>query len=300
MVLSFFSLASYCVIGSVLAQSEPATLPSKQIVVLKDREINESSGIVRSLRNEDCFWTHNDSGDKPRLFLVHRDGRTIARFQVQGVKAIDWEDIAITQIGGVPKLIIGDIGGNAQPRKNVALHIISEPLFEYDDSKPLQPIDLSSKVETTIRVTFKTGVSNCEAIAVDHASGQVLIVEKALLGGRVYVVPLPRAGEIAKEFTDEQAKEIGHTEIPFACACDISDDNKLLVVTTYTQGYLFTRKVSEAGVAEEWSETLKRTPFTFRLSKLKQAEAVCFSKDARSIYMTSEQLPTPIIETNLP
>ncbi len=279
------------------AATNEIKLSWRLVTWLADREINESSGLVLSHRNDNCFWTHNDSGDAPRLFLVHRDGRTIARFKVLGIKANDWEDLAFATIDGSPKIIVGDIGGNAQKRNFVTLHILAEPHFSFDNTKPTEPIDTSAFAETSMNVFFKGGVTNYEGIAVDHSSKSIFIFEKALLGGRVYSVPLT---DLSKEQVDVEAKEIGRTSIPFACACDISADSRSMVVITYSLGFLFTRITSPEGIAEDWSETLKREPKSFLLPKMRQPEAVCFSVDGKSIFLTSEQLPTPIIQMILP
>ena len=283
-------------LGSQEISEEPRT-EWTQVALLADREISESSGLVLSDRNPDCFWTHNDSGDAARLFLVHRDGRTIARLKVAGANAIDWEDIAFTTIEGSPKIIIGDIGGNAQKRNHVTLYVLSEPKFLFDASKPAHPIESTARVETSVDVTFEGGVTNYEGIAVDHAGKSILIFEKALLGGRVYSLPLP---ELSKKKTVTQAKLIAKTSIPIACACDISADSKSIVVVTYQVGCLITRRTKDDGTIEDWSEALKREPIVFPLPRMRQTEAVCFSKDAKSIFLTSEQLPTPIIEMKLP
>ncbi len=269
----------------------------KQIALLADREIGESSGLVLSQKNPNCFWTHNDSGDTARLFLVHRDGRTIARLKIVGANAIDWEDVAFTTIDGSPKLIIGDIGGNAQKRNHVTLYIVSEPEFPFDASSPVRPFESSARVETSIDVTFKGGVTNYEGIAVDHAAKSILIIEKAILGGRVYSLPIP---ELSKKKSEVQAKLIGRTSVPLASACDISADSKSLVIVTYHLGVLISRRTKNDGTTEDWSEALKREPTVFPLPKMHQTEAVCFSSDAKSIFLSSEQLPTPIIEMILP
>ena len=217
-----------------------------------------------------------------------------------GVKAIDWEDVAMATIDDSEKIIIADIGGNAQSRKFVSLHIVTEPRFEFDATTPTTPIERSAMVETTVNVSFSGGVTNYEGIAVDHTAKLIVIVEKALFGARVYTVPFPTSADLLKEKTDVVAKQIGHTSIPYACACDISHDAKSLVVTNYTHGYLYSRQNSADGAFEDWSVTLKREPVAFKLPKLRQPEAVCFSKDDLSLFLTSEQLPTPLVEMNLP
>ena len=272
-------------------------LESKELSVLKDHEINESSGLILSQRNADCFWTHNDSGDAPRLFLIHRDGRTIARVKIEGATAIDWEDITMATINGSPKLIVGDIGGNAQKRDQVTLYVISEPKFAFDAQKPLTPIESSASVDTTVEVTFVGGVTNYEGLAVDANAKSIVIFEKALLGARVYSLPLP---SLSKKKLKVQATEIGQTSVPYACACDISKDSRSMVVTTYLVGFLFARRSKANGMLEEWSETFQRDPTEFPLPKLRQTEAVCFSADGKSIFLTSEHTPTPLVEIKLP
>ena len=282
---------------TAFAQSGKKTnAPWKQISELADREINESSGLVLSHRNENCFWTHNDSGDAPRLFLVHRDGRTIARLKVAGAKALDWEDIAFSTIDGVPRIIIGDIGGNAFKRDYVTLYILSEPKFQFDVSKPTKPIESVATVETSVDIYFKGGVTNYEGIAVDHAANEILIFEKSI-AGRIYSVQFP---DLTKKKVEVEAKLIGQSTIPFASACDISADSKSMVVLTYRSGFLFSRSTKKDGIVEDWTDTFNREPIEFSLPKMHQPEAVCFSKDSKSIYLTSEFLPTPLYELLLP
>lgn len=282
---------------NLLAQSEAgAKTPAKYSTFLADPEIRESSGLVLSQRNDNCFWTHNDSGDAPRLFLVHRDGRTIARLKIAGAKAFDWEDIAFATIDGTPKLIVGDIGGNAFKRDHITLYILSEPIFPFDDSMPAQPIESVATVETAIDVVFKSGVTNYEGIAVDHSAESILIFEKSF-AGRVYSVPLP---DLSKRRIKAEAKYIGQTGIPFTSACDVATDSKSMVVITYGSGFLYSRRTLANGHVEDWSESFKREPVLFVLPSTRQPEAVCFSKDLKSIYLTSEQVPTPLIQMTLP
>ncbi|MCY2985820.1 MAG: hypothetical protein NTY15_19515 [Planctomycetota bacterium] len=280
-----------------LGQEVGERLESRVIAVLKDHEINESSGLILSQQNPDCFWTHNDSGDLPRLFLIHRDGRTIARVKIDGAMAIDWEDITMATINGSPKLIIGDIGGNTQKREHVTLYIIPELNFPFDAKRPLAPIESSASIEATIEVTFVGGVTNYEGLAVDANAKSIVIFEKALLGARVYSLPFP---SLSKEKLKVQATEIGQTSVPYACACDISKDSRSMVVTNYLVGFLFTRRTLANGSLEEWSETLQRVPTSFPLPKLRQTEAVCFSADGKSIFLSSEHTPTPLVELKIP
>ncbi len=68
----------------VVAQVE--TRPSEQLSLLEDKAINESSGLARSQHHPDHYWTHNDSGDTPRLFLIDRKDARDASVKSKGRK----------------------------------------------------------------------------------------------------------------------------------------------------------------------------------------------------------------------
>ncbi|MBU0552499.1 hypothetical protein KKB55_03700 [Myxococcota bacterium] len=96
-----------------------------------DPRIDEPSGLVASRRHAGVYWTHNDSGDGPRLFAVTAEGRLLRVYDVIGAAAEDWEDIALDDAG---QLYIGDIGNNKNRRRDLTVYIASEP-----DPGPLTP-----------------------------------------------------------------------------------------------------------------------------------------------------------------
>ena len=65
-----------------------------------------------------CFWTHNDSGDAPRVFALGRDGRLRGEVAVTGAEHVDWEDIAIRG----RTLYVGDIGDNLAQRPEIVVY----------------------------------------------------------------------------------------------------------------------------------------------------------------------------------
>jgi hypothetical protein len=58
-------------------------------------EASELSGLAASRSRPRVLWTHNDSGDRPRVFALRPDGSLLADLGVPGAEAVDWEDIAI-------------------------------------------------------------------------------------------------------------------------------------------------------------------------------------------------------------
>jgi len=93
-----------------------------QVGLLEHPQLKECSGIVRSLRYTNVFWTHTD-GKKPVLFAVTKEGKTVGTFPVK-VKLNDWEDLAID---GENNLYIADTGNNDLKRKTLVIHRLEEP-----------------------------------------------------------------------------------------------------------------------------------------------------------------------------
>src|SRR6185503_18599170 len=93
--------------------AEEERLPTKQLATIDDAEIAESSGLARCATRVDAVWTHNDSGDAPRLFLVSTAGKTLGRYDLEGATIFDWEDMAAFRRDDHNYLVIGDIGDNA-------------------------------------------------------------------------------------------------------------------------------------------------------------------------------------------
>ena len=61
---------------------------------VENSAINEASGLAAGINNPNMLWTHNDSGDSARLFLLDEYGRFQAQFKLEGISNRDWEDIA--------------------------------------------------------------------------------------------------------------------------------------------------------------------------------------------------------------
>src|SRR5436309_124045 len=88
-----------------------------------DGAATELSGLVLSRTQPGVLWTHNDSGDRARVFAVTPAGRVLADLDVPAAHNVDWEDIALGP-GATPAgpsgrgaaLYLADIGDNAAQR----------------------------------------------------------------------------------------------------------------------------------------------------------------------------------------
>jgi len=63
--------------------------------IKQENTLNEISGMAASVKNPDCFWVHNDSGDEARLYLINTDGSIVSTVNLvtDHTDNRDWEDI---------------------------------------------------------------------------------------------------------------------------------------------------------------------------------------------------------------
>ncbi len=149
--------------GNTLSQliTKSVSLPDKKPVSLKPYgslgpPANlEPSGFVKSKLWKDVYWSHNDSGDIPRIFPVSHDGKIITSQRNQNYTGVlipdavnvDWEDIATDNSGNI---YIGDIGNNHQNRRDLVIYIINEPYPEQGKTSVKSKIFYSYPDQTEI------------------------------------------------------------------------------------------------------------------------------------------------------
>jgi hypothetical protein len=147
--------------------------------------LHESSGVAVSRAHPGIFWTHNDSGDKPRFFAVDGTARVLGTWSVAGARAVDWESMDLgpcpeTAAGTPPWcLYLADIGDNDRTRAEHTVYVVAEP----------DPADTVRTVTPLGRLRFRYPdvAHDAEALAV-HPDTDVVVVSK----GRVAPILLYR------------------------------------------------------------------------------------------------------------
>src|SRR3954447_22855493 len=159
----------------------------------QDPRITESSGVAASARRDDVVFTHNDSGDSARFFAVDRRGCTSASYNVAGVDAVDWEDMARGPApDGTPSLFLADIGDNNAGRGEIAVHRVPEPEMgpAASGTGDCPPAAEQTVTPTTFRFTYEDGKHDAETLLVHPRTGQLFIVTKNFAGPDVlYAAP---------------------------------------------------------------------------------------------------------------
>ena len=269
-------------VGAAGAMTSGASEPIRyatgiQLGQLENQEVQESSGCAVSLRHPDIFWTHNDSGSGPLLFAFDREGQHRAVCRLTSANAIDWEDMASFSWDGRPYLLIGDVGDNGKLRARYDLYLLPEPRLE----------DAGANDVSKISFDYADGSFNCEAIAMDSTTREVLLVTKDWLSAHVYSLKIP--DQIPAE--PLTARRIAVTDLPMVTGMDISADGRRAVLVTYGAGYQYVR-----GEGESWADAFRRPGAVIELPLRLQGEAICYGRDGRTLYLTSEKLPTPLWE----
>lgn len=90
---------------------------------LQSPKLRESSGVAASADSQAVF-THNDSGDRARLYAFRRSGDLACEMELENAGSIDWEDICSFSLKGQEYLAIGDVGDNRGERERVDIYVI--------------------------------------------------------------------------------------------------------------------------------------------------------------------------------
>ena len=248
-------------------------------VDLLDPQVTESSGLGFSQRHENRIWTHNDSGDNARLFAFDSEsGQRTGGCTLQGVEAIDWEAMAtFVDAKGTAQILIADCGDNLSKRNHFLLHLFAEP-------DPNQDTVLSPNDRVTMRVRHPGGPTDCEAVAVDASSGQVILISK----GRF---PIARVETLSLSAFD-RPQQIVTTELvatlplPMITGLDIDPTSGDLLLASYFGLVRYSKPDPKADLFAQ----LRGTPRTLAAPPVKQLEAVAFDREGTP-WVTSEGKP---------
>lgn len=264
---------------------------------LQNSKIVEASGLVAG--EDGVFFVHNDG--KRDVFVIDSTGKDLGAFKLEESKNRDWEDITRVPDGDRRLIVIADVGDNQHKRKDVELYFFEEP----------SPDDFNSDQVAIhrLKISYPEGPRDVESVAYDPSSDSILLLSKRDLPPRLYAVPLERAlneKELEAEFLAEVPRFrpptkqdiLAHPKrglwVSQPTGMDISPDGRLAAVITYRSLYLFQREDGET-----WAEAFQRQPREFVGPPGTHDEAVAFSPDGKTIYVTTERRPAPIYRLDL-
>ncbi|MFO1003015.1 MAG: hypothetical protein U0936_22005 [Planctomycetaceae bacterium] len=276
-----------------MAIGSTSDVDPEQVCLVDDDQISEASGIAVSHRHEDAVWMHNDSGDTARLFLVGLNGKTRAIVTLNIDRPLDWEDMCSFESDGEKWLLIGDTGDNLRVRSKTEraceLLLIREPEIKPDE---VGPVNVRVDIVSRIQFQFPDGPEDCESLAVDTQSNEILLLTKcAPQKCQLFRLPLStKAGQ--RKLT---ADPVASLAVPFATSMDVAPDNQSLVIVNMFSGALIRREKSES-----WTSACQKPITVLTLPAQPQCETVCFESSGGSVLVNSERTQQPLWRIKLP
>ncbi|MGN0002278.1 MAG: hypothetical protein ACI35V_02485 [Sphingobacterium composti] len=236
--------------------------------------ITEISGITPYTFKKGCFWVHNDSGDGANIYLIDSTASVKVKVEIEGVKAIDCEDITRFKYKGKKFLMLGDIGNNLRNREILSLYIIEEPNLDISNNSTMK-VPLFKE----IKYKYADKRRDAEALFVDPIDNQVYIISKRDLESTVFSFPLEMESNSTLVLDPKLT-----LPFTFTTAADISQDGNVIIAKNLTNVFFWERKSNERLI-----ETLKRIPKNIPYLIEPQGEAICFDLEKRYFYTISER-----------
>ena len=243
----------------------------KKVGELKNKKIDEASGIAFSRNHLGIIYTHNDSGGEPIVYLIDTLGKSKGSIRLNGVRNRDWEDIAVGP-GPDPKLnyiYVGEIGDNDSRYSNIKI-------FRFPEPKSLkEEMEVEPEV---LKLTYPDGPKDAETLMVDPISKDIFILSKRDSVNILYKAP--QSAFSKKSYELERIMELPFT---MAVAGDISADGKQILIKNYFTVFYWERKAGETV-----PEALQRTPRILPYKPEPQGEAIGFHPNGKSYFTLSE------------
>ena len=247
-------------------------------------DLTEASGLAESALNPGVYWTHNDSGDRARLFAIDAaTGALRATFELPGVTATDWEDLAIApDADGNDAFYIADIGDNGAARSSVKIYRTAEPALPAAGGPA---VTINAGAVSSQRLTYPGGPRDAESLAVG-ADGALTIISKREAQVGVYRLPAPQFnGGISV------LSSVGQLPLTWVVGASASQDGSFVLIKTSSSvlGYAIAsdESVAEALVRGGGGENL---PY----SAEPQGESVAAALAGRGHATISEGISQPL------
>ena len=192
--------------------------------------------------------------------------------------------MASFELEGRSYLVIGDIGDNKALRPFVSLWFIKEPAFEGERVGAGR----STRVEWGLHYRYEDGPRDCESLAIDERGKRILLLSKRTDPPVLYELSLAVPKGESEVQTARRLGEVSGIGKP--TGLDISPDGARAVVQTRKATYVFGRDDGQ-----EWTDVFAGEPQRIEMPRMPSIEAVTFDRLGRSVFVTREQRPSPLI-----
>lgn len=239
----------------------------------------EASGIVSGRKNPGMVYIHEDSGNRPVVFVYDTLGHFRGEIIFVGTQNRDWEDIAIGPgpVDGESYIYVGDMGDNSSKRGKLQIHRIQEPDLSAHDPETTFSLEIKNEDIFTIAYQYPDGARDAETLMIDPKTRDIIIVTKREVRVHVYKLPYPQSNEdvILAIFK-------GNLPLRTIVGGDISPNGKEVLLKDY--GAIYHWVVQEDIIGTLFHQIPKRVAYVPEV----QGEAVGWTWNGNGYFTTTE------------
>jgi len=252
-----------------------------------DPALIEASGLVVSPTHDGVIWSHNDSGDTARLFALDTSGRALGQVHLQGVTAIDFEDLAAAPCPDRLRacLWVADIGNNSLDRTDLAIYVVPEP--DVDARTPFGELTVAPIARIPIR--YDDGLLNAEAFVVLPDASAFYILEKVdEPRARIFVAEGPftdGGAHVMRSLTTFASPGFGIAHGYEVTGADLHTDGTRMAVRLYLGSFEY-----RLGAGQSWADLGAIQPAQIAAGPLteRQGEAITYDQAGPGLFTLSE------------
>ena len=290
------SVGSYFLLASAPAAAPPRLNDEvlKQIGTIRDRRLNEISGIAKSSKYKNAFWVHNDSGNPAELYLIKNDATVLAKVVLKGATNRDWEDICQFEVGNQSYVCVGDFGDNRGIRDDYCLYLLKEPQLDLESAQAASKANYEFVTDefSKLEFSYSDGRKNCEAFAFDTNQHCFLLAEKGFDRKKtsnpgIYRLQMTPDLKPSHHVT---ATRMADCKVRNATAMALSGNGSRLVIASYAMAVVWDREGNQA-----WENVLRGTKGNLLpLPVQRQGEAITLNDTGNLAFVTSEFTNQPL------
>ena len=211
----FFLATMICFVGFTQISFRSFKLP---------KSVSETSGL-ESYGN--YLITHNDSGDKPKLYVISSSGKKLIEIKINNIENNDWEDISSDS----DHFYIADTGNKYGTRENLKIYILNKN-FILKGSIGIKYSKQSNYIKN------KKSEFDAESLAVVGDELVLFSKNRRTLKSEIYVFPKKKGNYILKSKTTINSRAL-------ITGADYDNINDLMVLTGYSlEGDQFLFKIN--------------------------------------------------------
>jgi hypothetical protein len=267
-----------CVSLSSLPVFAQKKIKPELLGVVQTKKITEASGLAASIALPGYYWTHNDSGGQPEVYLLSSKAKLKSTIKLDGVINRDWEDIA-EGVGPTPKkqyVYVGDIGNNVKLGLDIAVYRFAAPTQMPAEKADIKPDRLF--------LQYPDGARDAETLMIDPIFKSIYIISKREKQVGIYKTKL-----LFKDGEEAKLQKVGVLPYTWITAGDISQDGLNIIIRDKDNVYYWRRSPNETVEA-----AMAKPATILPCAKEKQGEGLTFSVGNTGYLTISEGEHSPM------